>query len=803
MLKNYFKTAFRNLIREKIYTIINILGLSVGMTCAILLYLYIDNELHYDSYHKDASQIYRVASFYTFGGKKSEAAASNGLIAKASQQDFPKEIVSAVRVFRGTEEKPIAYARTRYFEKNIIYADSNFFDIFTHKFLAGNPKTALAEKNNIVLTKSMAKKLFGTVRNAMGKEIHVFDYQTNTVTAIIEDVPINSHFHFPAVISLSTVAHLGNFDEPGNLPCHTYIKVANNVNIQGLEDKINHKTLREMFEDFGAFDIEFRFILQAIQDIHLYSKLGFELEENADVSFIYIFSAVALFILIIASINYVNLATARSVKRAKEVGIRKVVGSHSSQLFIQFLLESCIITVFSLLLSLSLVELVIPSFNVLSGKDLNMIYNFDTMLVLLSITFLVTLLSGAYPAFVLTRFQPITVLKGKFANNKKGLMLRKTLVIFQFSLAIIMLIGTGITYQQLNFIKAKDLGYNPENVISTRFFDDTLGTKSKQYPELEKELLKNKNVKNLAFASAEPTSKEASTEKMTISINKQENIIDMLAIDDKFADLINLQITKGRNFSMKNKGDSIAVLVNEKFVKEYKLKNPIGQKIGINLDSAKKPKHLKKIVGVVKDFHLNPINTPITPTIILFKQTKMTRLFIKIASNHKDETLRYISKVWGKYDKKFAFDGQFLSKRIKKQYENNDKIEQIFIVFSLLTIIIACLGLLGLAAFTAEQRTKEVGIRKVLGASVTSILRLVSRDFMILVSIASLIAIPVAYFVVDIWLRSNFVYRINVLENWFIFLLAGFFALFIALITISFQAMRVTKVNPIDVLKDE
>lgn len=802
MLKNYFKTAFRNLIREKIYTIINIVGLCVGMTCAILLYLYVDNELNYDSYHKDVSQIYRIATFYKFGGKESEVATTNGLIGKVSQHQFPKEIKSMVRVFKGTEEKPVANGQQSFFEKNIIYADSNFFDIFTHTFLEGNPATALTAKNSIVLTKSLAEKLFGSVKNALGKSIHVFDYQVNTVTAIIEDVPENSHFRFPAIISLHTVINLLNFEDPGNLRCHTYLKTAKGVNALSLVDKINQEVLEDMFQDFKAFEVEFKYILQAIQDIHLHSNLEFELEENTNIAFVYIFSASALFILLIASINYINLATARSVRRAKEVGIRKVIGGQVNQLFIQFLLESFVLTTFSLLLSLSLVELLLPSFNILSGKNLIMTYDFDTLLTLVSIIFLVTLLSGAYPAFVLTRFQPITVLKGKFASNKKGVLLRKVLVIFQFALAIIMLIGTGITYQQLNYIKAKDLGYNPENIITSNFFDDTLGTKSKIFPKLQKELLQHKNVKGLAFASVEPSSKEASTEKTTISFQGQESIVDMLVIDEKFADLMDLQITKGRNFSSKEKSDSMAVMVNEAFVTEYELRNPIGQKIGVNLDSTKKPRYTQKIVGVVKNFHLSPIHTPIMPAIIFFSPKKMNRLFIKISEHEPQKTLNYISKVWKKYDEKFAFAGQFLAKRIKQQYENNDKIEQIFIVFSLITIFIACLGLLGLATFTASQKTKEIGIRKVLGASVFNILGLVSKEFIYLISISSIIGIIVGYFVVDLWLH-NFVYRICIEENWFVFLFAILFVFVIALITISFQAFRVTKINSVDVLKNE
>jgi len=813
MLKNYIKIALRNLLRHKLYTTINVLGLSLGIASALILYVYIKNELSYDNYHSKADRIYRITGKYLIEGEE-EARRFSGtsyLAAPTLLAEYP-EVENVVRVFQGTDKKPITYKDKKVFINDILYVDSTYFSIFDQQFIKGNPKTALKNPNSIVLTRTAAEKIFGSVEEAYNKTLLMFDYQNNKVTGIIEDLPENSHFRYSALVSMTTIYNEATKDENRNLdnwlnfnyPTYVLLK-------KGTDVKIFEKHLNEMGKNYiqpraksVGFEVKGKLFAQALKDIHL-SKVDYldDIAERSKIEYVYIFSAIALFLLLIASINYMNLATARSANRAKEVGIRKVVGSYKVQLMSQFLVESVILVGISLVMGLFLLEVLMPIFNQVVDKKLGVQYFQDPIvwLIIVSILFGVGLFSGIYPAFFLSSFNPIMVLKGRFLHSPRNAALRKILVVFQFSISIVMIICTWIVYQQLNYVSNKNLGFDKEHVLMIRNFNDEIYEKVEV---IKRALEQNPNISAVATSNFRLASSEAqNTEGLHAEKENGElveGLYNMLNIDYDYLEMIGVTLIQGRNFSKEFPSDtSKAIIVNEAYVKQLGLRNPIGKKIVYGMATDSTEEQNAKIVGVVKNFHTGSLHNAIRPCIFTLTRKGGT-FYIKMTGKNIPETLEFIQKTWLKFDTKYPYEAFFLDQNFAKTYRADQQRGQIFLAFSGLTILIACLGLLGLASFMVEQKTKEIGIRKVLGASVPNILFLISRDFIILIVIANVIAAPFAYYFMSGWLES-FAYRIHM--NPIAFIIAGVIALFIALVTISFQALRATSVNPVEVLKDE
>lgn len=807
MLINYIKIAYRNLFRHRFYTFINVLGLTVGLTCAFLLFLYIRDELSFDQHYANHEEIYRVNAMIDMASQDLDLATSPGALAPVLKKDYP-EVSLCTRVI-SSGKAVIKLGNRKFYDNNLFLADSTFFQILSHRFIFGDAIDALKAPQSLVVTETFAKKLFGSAQKAFGQRVEIDGYEKSyTITAVLEDLPKNSSLQFTGLLSMNSLPpeSLG-LERWFAINFYTFVRLQPGTDYKAFEDKLAVISDKYAAQELPELEITIDFEVQPLASMHFHSNLQEELGEPGNMSYIYILSAIAIFILLIASINYMNLATARSTGRAREVGIRKVLGSHSRQLMGQFLVESSIVALSAFILSLGLVELLLPWFNVLANKALVIQHGQDwgALGAFLLITFLVGTLSGVYPAFFLSRFNPVVVLKGKFLRaSAQGVWLRKGLVVLQFSISITMIIGTWIVYQQLSYVQNKDLGFDPEQVLVIDLVSEAQ-TKASVFKE---EFLKNPEITKVAGASGVPGAEDISTDGIMVEQEggMQEKATPMLYVDYDYLELMDIKIKQGRSFSL-NTDSSQSVIINETLAKQYGWKEPLNKKI-LNLNEIEvdyiEGAVPHRVIGVMEDFHLNSLHKPIEPiTVFSFNGDHFPRrLFVKLQTNDLENTLAYIEKVYKKIDQVNPYQGYFLDQQFAKQYQADQTRGQIFFAFSILTVFIACLGLLGLAAFTADQRTKEIGIRKILGASIPSLLVLVSREFFLLVLLANPIAFLAAYFVMNSWLQ-NFAYRTELWENWFIFLLAGVVALFISILTVSYQVYRAATINPAHVLRNE
>lgn len=812
MLKNYFKIAFRNLWRQKVFSGLNILGLSISMACALLLYLYIQQELSYDQHFPNADHIYRVNPIQIGNGQEKETPFASFLLAPTLKKEY-SEIKAVTHLFE-LANLSLEYQERKFSEEDPLFVNASFFQVFQIPFLAGNPEDALKNPNSIVLTESSAVKIFGSAQQAVDKVL-VLDNKFDTkVTAVIRDLPETTHFDFDFLVSMDTWKadwFESNKSTWRGAGFRTYLLLNPQTNPASLESKMKslyEKYMKTELASFGIMDVNFH--LQALTDIYLYSELEGELKSGISLSYVYIFSSIAFLILLIASINYINLTTARSLNRAKEVGVRKVVGSHRNQLIRQFMIESLLICIISLGISLILAELFLPIFNNLSGKNLTIPYfsNPILWLIISGIFISVALLSGLYPAFVLSGFKPVTVLKGNFTRDRKGVRLRKILVIFQFTLTIVMIIATLVVYRQMQFVENKELGFNKEQVVALDYF-----SLYQKWDTFQERLLTNPQISTVSKASLILGSSRQFDMPIDIEKNGQmvkENFA-LLSTDANFLEMMETTLVSGRYFNDDYQTERTkSVLINEATVKymgwqvgsENPELNPIGKKIHYDYQMEGVEDLRAKVVGVVKDFHVSSLYNSIQPLIINLNKGYAWRTFVKINSNNPEEALTFIKKTWEEINPSDGFYYRFLDEEYSKQYEADKKRGQIFLVAAVLAILIASLGLFGLTAYTVSIKTKEIGIRKVLGASVGHILQLISKEFFILIAISSLIAIPIAIYLTSQWLE-DFAYQISITGNWFLFVFAILVALFISLLTISIHAMRATRINPVWVLKDE
>jgi len=794
MFKNLIKTAFRNIFKDFGYSGLNILGLTLGIASALFLIIYISNELSYDRYHENADRIYRVASHIQETDDEFTWIVAQVPFAPQVVVDYP-EVEHAVRFIDAGREL-FKYEDKEFYEESFYYVDSNVFEVFTYELIKGNSEDALLEPNTMVLTETVAAKYFGK-EDPIGKTL-VNGEDTYKVTGIIKDVPYNSHFRFEGLMSRSSLPK--DFGRSwGNFGVYTYIMLPEGLDYKQFEDKIQEMYGKYMAEIFESMDISIEYILDPILDIHLKSTYQGEPEPTGSYAYVIIFAIVALFLILIAAMNYMNLATARSTKRAREVGLRKVVGSNRGSLIIQFITESVLFTFISLVLSIVLVVLLMPQFNQLAGKSFEISVLLSPIIItsIIGVVVVIGIFGGSYPAFYLSRFSPLTVMKGEITKGSSGSLFRKVLVIIQFTISVAMIVSTFVVFKQLNYLKTKDLGYNMDNVISLQF---TTRDMVEKYPVLKQALLENPNIK---YVSSAGTRVGDGSGKIIMNVETDDGMqqrgVNLSSIDHDFIEALGITMIKGRDFQEDMPSDTLlGVIVNETMAKRLNWTDPLGKRV--ELEGRNGQDFLRAtVVGVMKDFHQTGMYNEIE-TLLFFYRLNNRLVYAKLDGQNVQETIRYIESRWNEIFPQQPFEYSFLSERFNEQFGADEKRGFIFTLFTVLAILIACLGLFGLASYTVEQRTKEIGIRKVVGASEGNVVRLISKEFLILVSIAILIAFPLSFYFMRDWLQ-NFVYKTNL--GLFIFILAGLLTIAITFITISFQAWKAANTNPAESLRVE
>lgn len=811
MLRNYLSVALRNLIKHKFYSLINILGLSIGLTCFLMITLFVTDELSFDKFHEDSGRIYRMDFSGVINGSEFVTALASAPAGPTMVVEFP-EVEDATRIrTSGNWMVKRKDGEDTFNEEDATFVDKNFFQFFDFKLIKGDPATCLERPNTLVLNATEAEKIFGD-EDPLGQIVVLDNDEDWEVTGVFEDMPANSHINFDMLLTMeSREEALSKFWMSFNF--NTYLKLQEDFDPAVLEAKFPdliekyigpeiQQFMGASLEEFFASGNSAGFYLFPIQDIHLRSsKLG-ELAPSGSMQYVYIFTAIAAFILILACINFMNLSTARSAGRAKEVGVRKVMGAYRSQLIKQFLSEAFIITFVSILLAYSISFLVLPLFNDLAEKSINAsnLFSINFLAIMVTILLVVGLFAGSYPAFYLSKFRPIETLKGKLNLGLKGGGIRSTLVVIQFSVSIIMIIGTAIVFDQLSYIQNKNLGYSKDHVIMLhdpwmmgdkalsfknevlQYSDVLTGTMSSFLP------VSTSDNNNLWFPGANPTKDES-------------YVFHEFRVDHDYMETLDIELIEGRNFSRDFPSDSTALIVNEAALRQLNWNEGLGQILSTYGGSQEAPEvEPYKIVGVVKDFHYKSLRDNIEPLVFKLDQSRGFISF-KINGENIPATIDFLENKWDEFAPGQPFQYSFLDDRFNDMYKAEQKLGKIFGVFAFLAIFIACLGLYGLAAFTAEQKTKEIGVRKVLGASITSIVMLLSKEFLKLVLISFVFASVVSYFAMNNYWLQEFENRTEI--DFMIFILAGISALVIAWVTMSFQSWSAARANPAKSLKDE
>ena len=799
MFKNYLKSALRNIKRHKGYAFINIAGLAIGMACCILILMYITTELSYDRYHENTDQIFRLGLDANMGGSSVVTPISNVPSAPTLVQGYP-EVLDAVRI-RTVSKRSVTYEDKVFYENGILYADNSIFQVFTFPMIKGDPNTALKPAYTIVLTEETAKRYFGN-DNPLGKILKYNNQYDFTVTGVIENVPQNSHFTFDMLCSYETLYDLDReaMEEWLNFRDYTYLLLSEGFDHRELENKFPALIEKYMGDWLKALGGEIEFFLQPLTSIHLHSNLENEIRANSSITYIYIFTAIGLFILCIACINFMNLATARSSTRAKEVGIRKVIGAERKELIWQFLGESLIYSIFSLMIAILFVRLAMPFVKSLSGREMSLNLAEMPWLVpsFVGLVVLVGLVAGSYPALFLSSFRPAQVLKGNLKAGSANSRLRSFLVVAQFIISISLIIGTGIILSQIKFMKNKDLGFEKENVLVIEVRDKSI---RQSFESIKAEIRKIPGVLSVSSTSLVP-GQEPSVQPFIPEgyTEKQAQLMETFRVDHDFFPTLGMEIVKGRNFSPEYGTDSSsAVIINETAAKRYNWEDPIGKTIRVPGDEIGKWETFT-VVGVIKDFHRTSLHSVIAPQIIGNDPSNFDELAIRINPENSDNTLSLIREKWKEVDPTRPFDFLYLDGLIDRLYGAEERLSDIFSAFSVFAIFIACLGLFGMASFAAEQRTKEIGIRKVLGASVPGVVVLLSKDFLKLIVVANVIAWPLAYFGMNKWMQ-NFAYKSGI--GIWVFFITGILAVGIALATVSYQSIKAALLNPVDAIKYE
>lgn len=816
MLKNYFTIAFRNLRKHKFYTFINVFGLSVGVAICMIISLFVINELSFDKDFKDADRIYRIKSDIIFGGNHWNMVQAPAPLAAALPEDFP-EVEAAVH-FRTRGSYLVKREDENIKEHKVVWAGRDFFKVFGVPMLAGNPENALSEPNTMAISESAAKKYFPN-EEALGKSLTLDNDEDFRITGVYRDIPKNSHFHFDFLLSAEGLEEAQRISWLSS-NFQTYFKLRENADPEALEAKLTSLIQTHMgpeisqifgeganIETLSADGGKFEFGIQPLRDIHLKSDLDGEFEPNFNITYIYLFVAVTLFILVIACINFMNLSTARSANRAKEVGIRKVMGSFRYHLIRQFLMESILLSFISFLIAVPILSVLLPFFNDLAGRELTVPFSQFTFYGILFIGAIGTgLLAGIYPAFFLSGFKPISILKGKVSMGMRSGMIRSSLVVFQFAVSIILIIATIAVFNQLNYIQNKKIGFNKEQIITV----DDIYALGEQAETFKREVLANSMMESGTITGFLPVSGTWRSDTPWWGEGKDpkqtENLVSLQnwSVDYDYISTLDMEIVSGRDFSIQFPSDSNAVILNETAAKNFNfVGDPIGQKI-FTMDDNNELNFTdmmgKTVVGVVKNFHFESLKQNIGPVMIFLNEKPNGIASFRFHSSDTESVVTFIESKWKELAPGQPFTYSFLDDRFGNMYASETRLGKVFAIFAGFAILIACLGLFALTAFTAEQRTKEIGIRKVLGSSVSSIVFLLSKEFTKLVVIAFLIASPIAWWAINLWLED---YQFKTQLGWQVFLSAGVFAAIIALLTISYQSIKAATSNPVNSLKSE
>lgn len=789
MLKNLIKTAIRHIRKHPGYSIMNILGLTLGISSALFLIIYVSDEVSYDRYHANADRIYRVSSKITEPDDQFTWIVAQIPFGPQVVQDYP-EVQSFVR-FINMPRALYKFEDKEFIEEDFYYADSTLFDIFTCKIIKGEVRSAVKDPGKIVLTETVAARYFGDA-DPIGKTLTTGD-NTFEVTGVIEDVPFNSHFRFEAVSARNNLPkQLGSW---GNFGVFTYLLLPRDLDVKAFETKMHSMYDAHMKTIFGPVNITVEYILEPVTKIHLYSTNPSEPEPTGSITYVYIFGIVAIFLVLIAAMNYMNLATARSTGRAREVGLRKVVGSRRSALIAQFLSESVVLTVISLLISIVLLMILLPKFNLLAGKqfDLSILYSPVVLVSIIGVVLVSGIFGGSYPAFFLSRFTPTTVLKGEITQGSAGSLFRKILVVIQFTVSVVMIICTLVVFKQLNYLKNKDQGYNQENVLTLELNQGMI----RRYPVLKQNLLENNDIKYVTMTSS-PMGEGSGKLLFNVEtdLGMQSRGINFVVVDHDFIETLGIKMVNGRDFQQDMPSDTInSVVVNETFVNRMAWSDPIGKKVELGDGSFIRA----RVIGVMADYHQTGMYNEIESLILVYRALGNI-IYVKLSGNNMDQTLSFIENKWKEVFPDQPYSYTFLSERFNRQFEADKKRGLIFTMFTILAILIACLGLFGLASYMVEQRTKEIGIRKSFGADELVILRLISKDFLLLVTIAILIALPAAYYFMSKWLQ-NYIYRTDI--GVFLIISAALLTILITFITISYKAYQAAILNPASSLRTE
>ena len=801
MLKNYLKVAFRNLNRNRTYAFINILGLALGLTVTILVFLFVKDETSYEKHWSGYDRIYRTGIKADMMGQKIDAPVSPSPMANALRTEFT-DVETATRIQPVRQEILMRYEQNKVYIQKGVYADSTFFNVFDYEFVHGDPKTALNEENALVLTEESARKLFGD-KNAMGGIVNYDNRRDYIVKGIVKEPKGHAHFNFDMFMAQNQVQPIWISNS-----FFTYFKLKENVDLASFEKEMKANfikkiepnveaflkiTIEEFFKQGNTFDYQ----LQPLQSIHLYSHKDWEIQQNGNILYVYVFIGIALLVILIAGINFMNLSTARSGKRAKEVGVRKVSGASRKMLIIQFLTESIIQSFIALFLAYILVELFLPGFNNIMDTNLNLFNDFlsQTILFSLLVAMFYGLFAGSYPAFFLSGFQPVAVLKGDLTKTKGGALLRKALVVTQFTASTILIIGMIIIFLQISYLHNKDIGFKGDQVLIVPIQTDQMAENFRNYKGI---FLNNSNVQSVSRASYFPG--DLPNQNMYVLEGTEEQLpLWNMEVDFDFFKTLDVEIAEGRFFDIEKDNDSIpSYILNETAVNNLNIENAVGKRMG-NYFNQQGDLRYGNIVGIVKDFHIEGFDQPIRPMIMSVQNNVWFTAF-KISPENMNATIDFIEEEWNKLEPSHPFRYTFLDAKFGAMFKQQESFGTMFLYLTILAIIISAMGLYGLASYTAEQRTKEIGIRKVLGASVGQIMNMLNKDFIKLVLVANIFAWPISYILAKDWL-SNFSYQIDLPLLPFIF--ATILALIIALITVSTQSYLAANSDPVDALKYE
>lgn len=800
MLKNYIKIAWRNFSRHKGFMILNIGGLAIGIAACLIISFFVKNELSYDSYHKDVDRVYRVAIDIQANADSRVFAMTSFNLAPTLKKDF-SQVEKAASLWK-QDNKLVKFGKEKaFYENNFFLTDPEIFDVLTIPLLKGDAETALSRPATLVIAEGTAEKYFGA-DDPIGKVLRIND-QDFEVTGVMQELADNSHLKLNLITSFATIEQEEWFQSTAEnwfaTMVYTYVKVKEHVDIPAFENGIKTAANAYVGDQFKELGFTFSYFIQPIQDIHLYSNLSYEAEVPGNPINVYVFTVVAVLILLIAALNYINLTTAQSAKRAKEVGVRKVIGAAQRSLFIQFVCETLLLTLVALVVALLIVFVSSPAFESLSGQEfhLNQVFTFPFVASLLGLTLILGISSAIYPALFLSSFKPVRVLKGSLSIGSKGASLRKVLVVCQFSISMMLIVGTIMVYQQLNFMKDQQLGFDHEQMLVLPVRGGN--SMAESYERINNEFQKHSSIVSVTSSASIPGRgvDNFSTSLVGEADDKTQSMF-YLFVDAEFLKTYGMEMLAGRPFNKLIKSDvESGFLINEKAVKAFGWANP-EDAIGKTMEAGFGREG--KIIGVYKDFHYRSLQAPIEPLVLAINPNRFGYISLRINTNDLPATMAFVENTWQELFPQKPYEYAFLDEEFNKQYVADEKMGKTFLLFTSIAIFIACLGLFGLATFVAQQRTKEIGVRKVLGASVSGIVALLSKDFVKLMIISFVIATPLSYLLISKWL-DNFAFRINI--GWEIFVIAGITTLTIALVTVSFQTIKAALANPVKNLRTE